>query len=98
MQIRRIPKWVYWCAAALIALQTYFFRELIAAEMLFGIVFGGFLLLVFSIYVVSEAGDRGLGWMEANGREMLGVARRQWGRVEAVSRRTFRRQHSESAR
>jgi hypothetical protein len=98
MQIRRIPKWVYWCAVALIALHIYFFQELIAAELLFGIVFGSFLVLLLAIYVVSEAGDRGLGWVEANRRGMLVMARRQWGRVETISRRTFRRQHSESAR
>ena len=109
MQIRRVPKWVWWSAAGLIALHIYFFRELVAAELLFAIVFGAFLLLLLSIYIVSEAGDRGLGWVEANRHEMLGVARkqwerveaisnRQWGRVEAISRKTFRRQHSESAR
>jgi hypothetical protein len=98
MRIRRIPKWVWWCVAALIALHIYFFRELIAAELLFGMVFGSFLLLLLGIYVASEAGDRGLGWVEANRRGMLGAARRQWGRVEAISRRTFRRQHSASAR
>lgn len=97
MQICRIPKWVYWCAAALIALHIYFFQELIAAELLFGIVFGSFLVLLLAIYVVSEMGDRGLGWVEANRRGMVVMARRQWGRVEAISRRTFRRQHSESA-
>jgi hypothetical protein len=97
MQIRRIPKWVWWCVAALIALHIYFFRELVAAELLFGIVFGSFLLVLLAIYVVSEAGDRGLGWVEANRRGMLVAARRQWGRVEAISKRTFRRQHSESA-
>jgi len=53
---------------------------------------------VMIIYVVSEAGDRGLGWVEAN-RKTFGVAaRRQWERVEAVSKKTFRRPHSESAR
>lgn len=88
---------MYWCAAALIALHIYFFRELVAAELLFGIVFGSFLLLLLGIYLVSEAGDRGLGWVEANRRGMVGVARRQWGRVEAISKKTFRRQHSESA-
>lgn len=98
MQIRRIPKWVWWCAVALVAFQIYFFRELVAAELLFAIVFGGFLLLVLSIYIVSEAGDRGLGWMEANRRGFVAQARRQWTRVEAVSKKTFRRPHSESVR
>ena len=98
MQFRRIPKWVWWTVAAAIALNIYFFQELVAAELLFGIVFGGFLLVVMAIYVISEAGDRGLGWVEANRKTFAVAARRQWGRVEAVSRKTFRRPHSESAR
>lgn len=98
MQIRRIPKWVYWCALVLIALNTYFFQELIAAELLFGIVFGGFLLVLLTIYIVGEAGDRGLGWVGANRQGMVAGARRQWGRAEALSKKTFRRPHSESAR
>lgn len=98
MQIRRVPKWVYWCAVALIALHIYFFRELVAAELLFGVVFGSFLVLLMAVYVVSEAGDRGLGWVGANRRGMAVVARRQWERVEAISKKTFHRQHSESAR
>lgn len=97
MQIRRIPKWAYWCALALIAVNTYFFQELIAAELLFAIVFGSFLLLLLVIYIVGEAGDRGLGWVEANRQGMMAGARRQWSRVEAVSRKTFHRPHSESA-
>ena len=97
MQIRRIPKWVYWCALALIALNTYFFQELIAAELLFGIVFGSFLLFLLAIYIAGEAGDRGLGWVEANRQGMVAGARRQWGKVEAISRKTFHRPHSESA-
>ena len=98
MRIRRIPKWVWWSVAAAIALNIYFFQELVAAELLFGIVFGAFLLIVMTIYVISEAGDRGLGWVEAN-RKAFGVtARRQWERVEAVSKKTFHRPHSESAR
>lgn len=97
MRIRCIPKWVWWCVGAFIALQIYFFQELVAAELLFGIVFGGILVLLLMVYVISEAGDRGLAWVEAN-RKTFGVAaRRRWERVEAVSKKTFHRPRSESA-
>jgi hypothetical protein len=98
MRIRRIPKWVWWSLVGVIALNIYFFQELLAAELLFGIVFGSFLVLLMAIYIVSEAGDRGLGWVQANYKTVGVVARRQWERVEAVSKKTFRRPHSESAR
>ncbi|HVA17000.1 MAG TPA: hypothetical protein VMV59_04720 [Candidatus Dormibacteraeota bacterium] len=94
----RVPKWAWWAGAAFIALHIYFFQELLAAELIFGIVFGSFLLLVLAVYLVTEAGDRGLGWMETNGRVAAKMARHQWVRVEAISKKTFRRPHSESAR
>ena len=94
MSIKRVPKWVWWAAAALIALQMYFFQELVAAYLIFGILFGSFLVLLLAVYLVSEIGDRGLGWVEANGRVWVKVARQQWGRVEAISKKTFRHQHS----
>src|SRR5579863_10457927 len=94
----RVPKWVWWTGAALIALQMYFFQELLAAEMIFAIVFGSFLILLLAIYLVTEAGERGLGGMEANSHVAVIMARRQWVRVEALSKKTFRRPHSESAR
>ena len=98
MSIKRVPKWVWWAAAALIALQMYFFQELVAAYLIFGILFGSFLVLLLAVYLVGEIGDRGLGWVEANGRVLVRVARQQWVRVEAISKKTFRRPHSESAR
>ncbi|MGH9864890.1 MAG: hypothetical protein ACRD4H_05680 [Candidatus Acidiferrales bacterium] len=94
MGIKRVPKWVWWTAAALIALQMYFFQELIAAYLIFSILFGSFLILLLAVYLVSEVGDRGLGWVEANSRVLMKVARQQWGRVEAISKKTFRHQHS----
>ncbi|MHB8410531.1 MAG: hypothetical protein ACYDDI_01135 [Candidatus Acidiferrales bacterium] len=93
----RVPKWVWAGVAALIALHVYFFQELAAAELIFGIVFGSFLVLLLAIYLVSEVGDRGLGWMEVNGRVAAKMARQQWVRVETISKRTFRRPRSESA-
>jgi len=93
----RVPKWVWWAAVALIALQMYFFQELVAAYLIFGVLFGSFLVLLLAVYLVSEAGDRGLGWMEMNGRVAAKAARQQWVRVEAISKKTFRRLRSESA-
>ncbi len=94
MSIKSVPKWVWWVAVVLIVLQMYFFQELVAAYLIFGLLFGGFLVLLLAVYLVSEVGDRGLGWMETNGRVLVKVARQQWGRIEAISKKTFRHQHS----
>ena len=94
MSIKGVPKWVWWVAVGLIALQMYFFQELVAAYLIFGLLFGSFLVLLLAVYLVSEVGDRGLGWAEANGRVLVRVVRQQWGRIEAISKKTFRHQHS----
>lgn len=94
MSIKRVPKWIWWVAAALIALHIYFFQQLIAAELIFALMFGGLLLMLIAIYLLSEAGDRGIEWVEANRHELAQRARQQWGRVGAISKKTFHHQHS----
>lgn len=54
MSIKRVPKWVWWVAAVLIALQMYFFQELVAAYLIFGILFGSFLILLLAVYLVER--------------------------------------------
>ena len=97
MRIPRVPKWVWWCGVAFLALQTYFFQELISAELLFAVIFGGLLLLVLAIYVITMVGDRGLDWVEATGKLLIPKIHQQWTRLEAISKKTFRHPHSESA-
>lgn len=97
MRIPRIPKWVWWCGVAFLALQTYFFQELVSAELLFTVIFGGFLLVVLAIYVITEAGDRGLNWVEASGKLLIPKIHQRWARLEAISKKTFHHPHSESA-
>lgn len=97
MRIRRIPRWVWWCGVVFIALQTYFFQELISAELLFAVIFCGFLVLALAIYAVTEAGNRGLDWMEAGSKLLAPKIHRQWMRLGAISKKTFRHPHSESA-
>lgn len=95
--LKRVPKWVWWCLAALVAFQIYLFRELVAAEMLFAIGFAILLIFASAIYGIAVAADRGLGWIEANSHGMTQLAKQQWSRLEALSRKLSRRQHSESA-
>jgi hypothetical protein len=97
MSMKRIPKWVWWGLAAMIAFQVYFFQELAAAELLFTIAFALLLIFVAAIYWIAVGTDRGLGWIEANSHGVAARARHQWERLEAVSKRLSHRQHSESA-
>ncbi|HKW88925.1 MAG TPA: hypothetical protein VJN21_09230 [Candidatus Acidoferrales bacterium] len=94
---KRVPKWVWWGLAVLVAFQIYLFRELVAAELLFAIGFAILLLVIAAIYGIVVAADRGVEWIEANSQGVTLRAKHQWNRLETISRKLSRRQHSESA-
>ena len=81
-----------------LVLQLYFVRELIAAEVLFGL---GFLVL-FTLggifYFVGAIGERSFNLLEAGARAVAPVARRGYTKIEEISQRPFRHPRSESAR
>jgi hypothetical protein len=66
--------------AVLFTLQIYFLRELLAAELLFGLGFAISLLLGGIVYLVGAIGERGLDWMEAGLRVIADSARRGYSR------------------
>lgn len=91
--IHRVPKWVWWGVVALMALHIYFFQELIAAYLIFTVLFGSLLVLLFTVYLVSEAADRGLDWMEVNGRVAVKLARQQWSRAAILVQENLHGHH-----
>ena len=70
--------------AVLFTLQKYFVRELLAAELLFGLGFAILLLLGGIIYLVGAIGERGLGWTEAGIRVIADSTRRGYGSRKAA--------------
>jgi len=84
--------------AVILFLQMYFVRELIAAELLFGLGFLVFLALVAIFYGVGFVGEQGFAWMERAYQLGAPVARRGYSRLEEISKRPFRHPRSESAR
>ncbi len=83
--------------AGFAVLQTYFVRELIAAELLFVLGFSVFFVLGVIFYTVGAIGERGLDWAEAGIRAATPIARRSFSALEEISRRPFRHPRSESA-
>ncbi len=81
-------------------LQIYFVREILAAELLFGLAFAVLLALAALFYVVGAIGERGLDFAEAGVRAVAPWARRGYVALEDISRKSFRNPHpgSESAR
>jgi hypothetical protein len=77
--------------------QLYFVRELLAAELLFGLGFAVLLALVALAYLVGSLGERGLDFAEV-GIRVVGVsARRGLSALEEISRKQLRQTRSESA-
>ena len=80
-----------------VVLQVYFVRELIAAELLFGLVFAILFVLGVLFYIIGAIGERGLDWAEAGLRFSSDAARRGYAFIEDLSKKPIRHPHSESA-
>ncbi|HXO05720.1 MAG TPA: hypothetical protein VN884_08825 [Candidatus Sulfotelmatobacter sp.] len=78
-------------------LQLYFVRELLAAELLFALAFGVLLIIGGTAYALGAIGERGLDLAEAGIRVLARSARRGYGLVDELSRKSFRHARSESA-
>jgi hypothetical protein len=83
--------------AILFVLQLYFVRELVAAELLFGLAFGALLALGAIIYLAGALGERGLAFAEVGIRVISETARRGYNGLEYFSRKSLRQARSESA-
>jgi hypothetical protein len=79
--------------ALLFVFQLYFVRELVAAELLFGLGFAVLLALGGIAYLVGSLGERGLDFAEV-GVRAIG---RGFSSLEEISRKPFRHPRSESA-
>jgi hypothetical protein len=79
-----------------LVLQVYFFREMVAAELLFGLAFLVMLTLVGIFYLIGAIGERGLDGVEAAVRAIGRSARRGYGALEVLGKKWVR--HPESAR
>jgi hypothetical protein len=75
---------------AFFVLQFYFVRELVAAELLFGLAFTILLALGGLAYLVGSVGERGLEFAEAGVRMIGDSARRSLSNVEGISRKPSR--------
>ena len=99
IQKAKVRKGLVALAAAFFILQLYFVRALIAAELIFVMLFVVILALVGISYVLGTIGERGLEWAEVGVRAIAGSARRGYVALEEeISKRPFRHPRSESAR
>ncbi len=87
--------WIF--LAALVALQIYFVRELLAALFLFTLGFGALAGVALVFFLFERASHRSLAWVEPRTRSVGVLARRGLGLLEDLSKRPFRRPRSEPA-
>ncbi|MFZ0521879.1 MAG: hypothetical protein WAL95_12700 [Candidatus Acidiferrales bacterium] len=96
-QKAKVRKGMLSVVAVFFILQMYFVRELLAAELLFGLGFAVLLMLGALFYAVGTVGEKGLDWAEAGVRVISTSARRGYAGLEEISRKPFRHPRSESA-
>ncbi|MGA7917740.1 MAG: hypothetical protein WCA00_21070 [Candidatus Acidiferrales bacterium] len=96
-QKAKVRKGMLSVVAVFFILQMYFVRELLAAELLFGLGFAVLLMLGVLFYAVGTLGEKGLDWAEAGVRVISSSARRGYASLDEISRKPFRHPRSESA-
>jgi hypothetical protein len=93
----KLGKWTILVLTVFFVFQAYFVRELLAAELLFGLGFAVLLALGGIAYLLGVVGERGLDLAEVGIRFASGPMRRGYTMLEEISRKPFRRLRSQSA-
>jgi len=94
---KQFRKWIITLLTVFLVLQLYFVREMLAAEVLFGIGFAVLLVLCGIFYVVGAMGERGMDLAEAGIRVAARSVRWSFNTIEDFSKKQFRHRHSASA-
>lgn len=84
---KQLRKRIWTGVGVIIALNIYFVRELLAAELLFGFFVGALLLVGFVFYLVQQAGELSLNWARPVVRALAQTARRGWPQLEEISQK-----------
>jgi hypothetical protein len=94
---QNLKRAIWLTVGVVLVLQLYFVRELLAAELLFGIGFAVLFSVVAIAYAIGRMGERGFTWAEPRARVLAASSRRGLGALEEISRKPFRHPRSESA-
>lgn len=93
----RARRWMWGFLIALAALQSFYVQEMLAALFLFSLVFVVFAVIALAIYAVNHASEASLVRAEPYARVAARAGRRTFTFIEQLSRKPFRRPHSETA-
>lgn len=95
---KKARKWLWIGLAAFAALQVYLVRELVAALVLFSVIFAVVAVAALIIYLFDRAGQRTIEWAEPQTARAAVAARKALQRAEELSKKQLHRQRSETAR
>ena len=98
VKTRKARKWLWIGLATLAAVQIYFVQELMAALVLFSVLFAAVAAGVLLVYLFDRASQRTMSWAEPQTLRAARLARRAWTRAEEVSRKQLHRLRSETVR
>jgi hypothetical protein len=90
-------RWMWGFLIALGAMQIYYVQAMVAALFLFTLAFAAFAMIAFALYLVNRASEASLARVEPMARVAARAGRRTYGFIEDVSKKPFRRPHSETA-
>ena len=91
-------KWMWWFLGAVLAMQLYFVRELLAAFALFAVAFAVIAGAVIGVYMLQKVWEVGVHRVAESRNPVVDLARRGVNAVEDIARRPLRRPGSAAAR
>jgi hypothetical protein len=94
---KKVRKWMWAALLFVVAMQIYFFQQMLAALILFTGVFIILGIIALLLYLVDRAGRWGLGWAGNHARPAVQLVRRSLTVLEDLSKKPFRRPRSEPA-
>lgn len=94
---KKARKWIWLGLAALVAFQIYYVQEMIAALILFAVLFGVTLLVVALLFALDLAGQRAAAWAEPQAIKTAHAVAQKWTLVGDLRKRLLHHQHSETA-
>lgn len=95
---QKARKWIWFSLAALAALQLYYVREMLAALVIFAVLFALVALVTLIVYLLDRAGESALDWAEPHASKAAHAVAGQWPSLDEAKKRLLRRVHSETAR
>ena len=82
---RKMFKWIVQTSAVLIAIRQFYVQQLIAALLIFSVLFASLAVVVFLIFLLDHAWQAALDQIEIHAKAIGRAARRSWERTEGVA-------------